>query len=239
WLLAGLNAVLGPNYAPVTPGLGATLAFTLAVVAAIDFGNFLGPWVQPKVPGLLEVHKIHHSADVVPPITALRVHPVIEIISTQIIALCVGVTNAGFLYVYGGPPGQVMLLGVNALDFLYYSVGAYHLAHSHVWLMFPKGLREIFYSPALHLIHHSVDPKHRDKNFAFTFTIWDRLAGTLYMPDDAEKDTLVLGLGDGEERDFRSVWQLYTTPFRNLLARLRRAGHSPPAPQPIDSVPAE
>jgi sterol desaturase/sphingolipid hydroxylase (fatty acid hydroxylase superfamily) len=80
--------------------------------------------------------------------------------------------------------------------------------------------------------------KHRDKNFAFSLTIWDRLAGTLYMPDESEKDTLVLGLGDGEERDFQSVWQLYATPFRNLLSRVpgRKAAAPPP---PLDGVPAE
>jgi sterol desaturase/sphingolipid hydroxylase (fatty acid hydroxylase superfamily) len=234
WMLAAIEAALGPNRAPAAPGLAAGLCFTLVVFVAIDFGNFVGHWLQHKVAWLWEFHKIHHSAEVLTPVTALRVHPVGEILSTQVIALCVGVVNGGFLYVYQGPVAQVTLLGVNALDFLYYTIGAYHLAHSHVWLMFPRGLREIFYSPALHLIHHSVDPRHRDKNFAFTFTIWDRLAGTLYMPDDAEKDTLVLGLGDGEERDFQSVWQLYATPFRKLFARF--AGRKP---QATDGIPAE
>jgi sterol desaturase/sphingolipid hydroxylase (fatty acid hydroxylase superfamily) len=235
WILALINAALGPNPAPATPGLAAGIMFTIVVFVTIDFANFLGHWLQHKVPLLWEFHKIHHSAEVLTPITALRVHPVSEIFSTQLIALCVGVVNGGFLYVYHGPVAEVTLYGVNALDFLYYSIGAYHLSHSHVWLMFPRGVREIFYSPALHLIHHSVDLKHRDKNFAFTFTIWDRLAGTLYMPHASEKDTLVLGLGDGEERDFKSVWQLYATPFRNLMARVisRRGAGAP------DGVPAE
>ena len=234
WMLAAIEFALGPNRAPAAPGLGAGLCFTIVVFVAIDFGNFVGHWLQHKVPVLWEFHKIHHSAEVLTPVTALRVHPVGEILSTQIIALCVGAVNGAFLYVYHGPVAQLTLFGVNALDFLYYTIGAYHLAHSHVWLMFPRILREIFYSPALHLIHHSVDPRHRDKNFAFTFTIWDRLAGTLYMPDESEKDTLVLGLGDGEERDFQTVWQLYATPFRNLLARLGRRKSAT-----MDGVPAE
>jgi sterol desaturase/sphingolipid hydroxylase (fatty acid hydroxylase superfamily) len=236
WMLAAFNLVLGPNGHPVTPGLATGLAFTVVVFVVIDFGNFLGHRLQHKVPLLWEFHKIHHSAEVLTPITALRVHPVSEILSTQLIALCVGVVNGGFLYIYQGPVAQMTLLGVNALDFLYFTIGAYHLAHSHVWLMFPKGIRDVFYSPALHLIHHSVDPKHRDKNFAFTFTLWDRVAGTLYMPDESEKDTLVLGLGDDEQRDFQSVWQLYATPFRNLLARRKRSATEAP---PMDGVPAE
>jgi sterol desaturase/sphingolipid hydroxylase (fatty acid hydroxylase superfamily) len=245
WFLAAIELVLGPNRDPTVPGPVAALAFTVVAVMAIDFGNFLGHLLQHKVPWLWEFHKIHHSAEVLTPLTALRVHPLGEVFSTQVIALCVGAVNGAFLYVYQGPVAQLTLFGVNALDFLYYTIGAYHLAHSHVWLMFPRGLREFFYSPALHLIHHSVDPRHRDKNFAFTFTIWDRLAGTLYMPEDREKDTLVLGLGGGEERDFGSVWQLYATPFRNILARhgvptrWRRRGRNRTADERMDGVPAE
>jgi sterol desaturase/sphingolipid hydroxylase (fatty acid hydroxylase superfamily) len=246
WFAAAIEWVLGPNQHSATPGIAASVVFTIAIFMAMDFGNFLAHWLQHKVPWLWEFHKIHHSAEVLTPITALRVHPVSEIFNTQVIALCVGAVNAGFLYAYQGPIAQTTIAGVNALDFLYYTIGAYHLAHSHVWLMFPHGVRAIFLSPALHLIHHSVALKHRDKNFAFTFTFWDRLFGTLYMPDDAEKHTLVLGLGDGEEKEFDSVWALYATPFRNLLARHRelmpwRKEPERPAVDgtPIDGVPAE
>jgi sterol desaturase/sphingolipid hydroxylase (fatty acid hydroxylase superfamily) len=246
WFVAALELVLGPNRHAATPGVAAALVFTVAIFMAMDFGNFLAHWLQHKIPWLWEFHKIHHSAEVLTPITALRVHPVGEVLTTQVIALCAGAVNGVFFYVYQGPVAQMTIAGVNALDFLYYTVGAYHLAHSHVWLMFPRGFREIFLSPALHLIHHSVDLKHRDKNFAFTFTFWDRLFGTLYMPEDAEKDTLVLGLGDGEEQDFRSVWQLYATPFRNLITRHRelmpwrtQRKPSPADAAPIAGVPAE
>jgi sterol desaturase/sphingolipid hydroxylase (fatty acid hydroxylase superfamily) len=246
WFVAAIEHVLGPNRHATTPGIAAGLAFTIAVFMAMDFGNFFAHWLQHKIPWLWEFHKIHHSAEVLTPITALRVHPVGEILTTQAIALCVGAVNGAFFYLYQGPVAQTTIAGVNALDFLYYTIGAYHLAHSHVWLMFPRVLREVFLSPALHLIHHSVDMKHRDKNFAFTFTFWDRLFGTLYMPEDAEKDTLVLGLGDGEEQDFKSVWQLYATPFRNLIVRHRElmpwrrnstASYAPPAR--AERVPAE
>ena len=35
-----------------------------------------------------------------------------------------------------------------------------------------------FLSPSLHLIHHSNNPKHFDKNFGFVFVFWDKLFGT-------------------------------------------------------------
>src|SRR5262249_44067776 len=119
----------------------------------------------------------------------------------------------------GRPPisweGNVQIPPRRHLDCIAIALGGFHADLDVVRID-----QRVDQPDALHLIHRSVDPRHPDKNFACTFTIWDRLAGTLYVPDDAEKDTLVLGLGDGEERDFKTVWQLYATPFRNILGRL-------------------
>jgi sterol desaturase/sphingolipid hydroxylase (fatty acid hydroxylase superfamily) len=40
--------------------------------------------------------------------------------------------------------------------------------------------------PQYHLIHHSMNPEHRDKNFANMFPIWDWLFGTAYVPASDE-----------------------------------------------------
>jgi len=39
-----------------------------------------------------------------------------------------------------------------------------------------------FVGPQYHRIHHSIDPRHRDRNFASTFPIWDVLFGTAWKP---------------------------------------------------------
>jgi sterol desaturase/sphingolipid hydroxylase (fatty acid hydroxylase superfamily) len=49
-----------------------------------------------------------------------------------------------------------------------------------------------------------------DKNFGGIFSIWDWLAGTLYLPRDDEE--LILGLGGGERSD-NSMISLYLLPF--------------------------
>jgi sterol desaturase/sphingolipid hydroxylase (fatty acid hydroxylase superfamily) len=33
-----------------------------------------------------------------------------------------------------------------------------------------------------HRIHHSVEPKHFEKNFGIMFTVWDQLFRTAYFP---------------------------------------------------------
>ncbi|MBT5158582.1 MAG: sterol desaturase family protein [Alphaproteobacteria bacterium] len=51
-------------------------AFSLAVFVAYDFGRYIGHWVQHKNAVLWEFHKVHHSAEVLTPLTSFRLHPV-------------------------------------------------------------------------------------------------------------------------------------------------------------------
>ena len=39
-------------------------------------------------------------------------------------------------------------------------------------------LEKIINTPALHRVHHAINPRYLDKNHAATFSIWDRLFGT-------------------------------------------------------------
>ncbi|HUC64954.1 MAG TPA: hypothetical protein VMA53_05980 [Stellaceae bacterium] len=111
------------------------------------------------------------------------------------------------------------IFGVNAIEFVFYLVG-YHLRHSHVWIMFPGWIGRHISSPVLHLTHHSVEPCHWDKNLAQVFTLWDGLAGTLYLPTQRER--LTFGIGDNKEADFATLFDLYFRPFRTLVTRQRR-----------------
>jgi hypothetical protein len=91
------------------------------------------------------------------------------------------------------------------------------LRHSHLPLRFCAGLERMLVSPAMHQLHHSVDPRHHDKNFGLAFAIWDRLLGTLMLPD---KELIgELGLSNGEGQVYNSVWTLYVLPFVKLFRR--------------------
>ena len=71
----------------------------------------------------------------------------------------------------------------------------------------------------MHQIHHSDDPRHFDKNFGGSLAIWDRLAGTLYIPKGRE----ITGYGIGPETtDYRTLSGLYWGPIRKAAALLRR-----------------
>jgi signal transduction histidine kinase len=111
-------------------------------------------------------------------------------------------------------------LDVNAVVFLFYLLGV-HLRHSHVWLAYPPAVSQLLISPAMHQIHHSTRVEHYDKNFGLVFSVWDRLFGTLYVPET--KLELTFGLGADEEKEFSSVARLYVLPFRKAAALLRRS----------------
>lgn len=199
-------------------GASESVLFSLALFIAYDGANFYQHWIQHKVPLLWELHKVHHSAEVMTPITAIRAHPLAELFSALFISLVVGTMNGTFLYLHAGHAALYTLLGTNIFFFLYYSVGLSHLQHSHVWLTFPPLFRGIFVSPAMHMIHHSRDPRHYNKNLGFMLTIWDRMAGTLHIPDDNEQEGLQIGIAEAEQHEMKTVYQLCTTPLKRIAS---------------------
>ena len=213
---------------PASPGLAMSALFGLLILLALDGGLFFAHWLMHRVPVFWEFHKVHHSAEILTPVTVLRMHPVDMIVNSLFTSLFIGVVNGLFFYAYSGPVAELWLFGSNAAVFTFFFFG-YHLRHSHVWVMFPKGIRDYISSPALHLIHHSSDPKHWDKNFARIFVFWDRLTNSLYMPERREE--LKYGIGNGEDGKFNSVYNLYVTPFVDAARRLRSDGETD-QPQP-------
>ena len=55
-------------------------------------------------------------------------------------------------------------------------------------------LRKVLVDNRFHRIHHSLEPRHFDKNFGVCFTIWDRWFGTAYDP--APNEWPQVGLAD-------------------------------------------
>ncbi|MCC6140662.1 MAG: sterol desaturase family protein [Nitrospira sp.] len=93
-----------------------------------------------------------------------------------------------------------------------------HLRHLHIWLSYGRVFNRLFISPAHHQIHHSVDPRHWNKNFGSKLSIWDGLFGTHYQPRQPE--VLRVGLLDAASREFETVWSLYTSPVARSVHTL-------------------
>lgn len=204
-----------PASAPAGPWWSMGLGLTIATLLAMDLALYIGHYLQHKVPVLWEFHKVHHSAEVLTPITAFRVHPVDDLLTLSLTALFTGVVQGLFHVAVGTGIADMQVLGVNVLLFAWYIFG-FHLRHSHVWLAYPAWLSHVLVSPAQHQIHHSNAPRHFDRNMGFIFAFWDALAGTLYVPK--AREDLTYGLYAAEPGQFASVTALYVRPFLNLWA---------------------
>jgi sterol desaturase/sphingolipid hydroxylase (fatty acid hydroxylase superfamily) len=124
-------------------------------------------------------------------------------------------------YLFRRPPDLVMILDASAVIFIYNLTA--NLRHSHVWLSYGWVTSHILNSPAQHHIHHSCEVRHLDTNFGRVFSLWDWMAGTLYVPTTREE--FRMGLRHEEHREYTSLWACYVLPFmkafRGIAARDR------------------
>lgn len=93
------------------------------------------------------------------------------------------------------------------------------LTLSHMNVRWQVGWFSRFWcSPQVHRIHHSLEPQHINKNYAFQFPMWDVIFGTYVHPKKDEfPATGLVG-----EPGFGSFWEAEIYSQREMLKYLRR-----------------
>ncbi|MBN2896806.1 MAG: sterol desaturase family protein [Campylobacterales bacterium] len=161
--------------------LGHTLIvalYTLSLFVVSDFTRYwLHRWLH-SVPFLWRLHRVHHSAEVLNPLTFYRVHPIENILFGLRYALSAGVVTGVFITLFGARIGVAEFLGANALVALFNLAGA-NLRHSHLPLRFGDTLEHWFISPYMHQLHHAIGTTYT--NYGGALSVWDRLFGTLHV----------------------------------------------------------
>jgi len=190
--------------------IGAAFGFFLLY----DLMNFLVHYLFHKIPMLWSFHVVHHSAEVLTPITAHRTHPVEHLATAVFQAPVAGLATIFYQALSTDDRELMMIFGVSMSTFLF-ALSGRHLRHSHIWLSYGPVFSWLFISPAQHQIHHSIDPRHRDMNFGARLAVWDALFGTLYVP--REPETLQVGLPDADPQEFSTVCKLYFLPFKKSV----------------------
>ncbi len=205
-VLTVLTSQTGTNYSVTVAAL-----YMLMMVLVLDFVSFFIHMLQHRIPFLWEFHKVHHSAEVMHPLTNYREHPVDNIVYALTNGTTAGIFMGLSYALLGYLPSMPVLLGVPILIFMFNLLG-YNLRHSHIWLRWPGKLAMVFGSPAHHQIHHSCHPDHIDKNFAFVFPIWDVLFKTYEVPQ-TNKD-VHFGISRTKPNIYTSCMGLYLLPFK-------------------------
>ena len=188
--------------------------FTISYFVLDDLTKFITHALMHKIPILWEIHKTHHSARTLTPITIFRTHPLEGVIFVVRSALTQGIVIALFYYVYGNNITFITILGANLLSFWFHLLGS-NLRHSHIWINYWDWLEKIFISPAQHQIHHSIKKEHHDKNFGVTFAIWDYIFGTLCTSMDNHVSKF--GITENEYKYEHNIFYLYVSPFIGIF----------------------
>jgi sterol desaturase/sphingolipid hydroxylase (fatty acid hydroxylase superfamily) len=212
----GLDHALGP---PLWEAVPAPVAVALASVTgfvASDVSRFAVHWALHRVPWLWAFHQVHHSAEVMTPLTFHRIHPV-EAALYGLRGLGLTALVAGILHwAFRGLGVEWTVLGVGGLGLAANLISG-NLRHAHfawgwgrveAWLL----------SPAQHQLHHARDG--RGANLGTWLAAWDHLAGTWRPSADAP---LSFGLEPAAlNHDPRRPLDAMIGPLRALAGRPRR-----------------
>lgn len=164
---------------PVVVGLYALSLFVLG-----DLSRYLLHRVMHRVPALWALHQVHHSAEVLTPLTFHRLHPLESALYQARGVAVTGSMAALFFWLFRERATDLTLLGVPVAGLALNAVFG-NLRHSHVWLRFPAAVEGVFLSPAQHQVHHSAEARHFDRNFGTWLAVWDRLGGSLLVSEEA------------------------------------------------------
>jgi sterol desaturase/sphingolipid hydroxylase (fatty acid hydroxylase superfamily) len=153
-------------------------AQVVLTIFVVDLLFFLKHWMSHRVGTLWHFHTIHHSQRELNVLTDRRQH-VFEHLVAQVFVFLPAI-------ILGLKPYSVMSISA-ALWFHTF------LIHGNIRTNF-GWLGQVFISPQYHRIHHSIEPRHRDKNFGTIITLWDRIFGTRYPGTDEYPGTGVEGV---------------------------------------------
>ena len=198
----GVEAALNRAFGVMPPLAIAPLArdaiFTLALFVVYDFSYWVDHFLKHKIRLLWEFHRVHHTAEVLSPLTVFRMHPIDSLIFTNIVAVAVGTVYGIGTHVFGSAAHEAALSGTNII-LVVFIFATVHLQHSHIDIRFRGWLGKIFFSPAHHHIHHSTLVEHYDSNLGSCLAVWDWMFGTLILPDAIGKK-LTFGADTNDDR---------------------------------------
>lgn len=197
WLAA---RVVGEGHQGVLAGLGVgPWGALLALLVCLQFVNYWLHRALHRIPVLWRLHAVHHCDTEVDATTAHRHHP-LEVLLSALAALPVVVWL---------DPQPIAVLGYNVLHAVVATI-----SHGNLSLGWLDGLlRPFLVTPGFHRLHHAVEQRYTDSNYATVLPVFDQLFGTATRRPLAEQKTMQLGLARFREPRFARVDQMLLIPF--------------------------
>ena len=205
-----------------SPGLEPTVAwrlfYGLVTVLIADMVFYFTHYMMHKTEIGWAIHKVHHSAQVLTPLTRPREHFIAGPVWALGPAIGLSLSGGIFAWVFGGDITRITVMNVGIFSLLYALNGNFR--HYHVSFRYPRWLEYWLQSPGMHHTHHSYLEKHWDTNLGLVTSIWDRLCGTLYIAERFEETPW--GLAPKDQSQYTTLSDNLLTPFKEITRILRR-----------------
>jgi alkylglycerol monooxygenase len=156
------------RFVPVPPWSNGPFGWTVAFVL-VDLAYYWSHRLSHEVHVLWAGHIVHHSSEEYNLAVALRQSSL----------------HGLFTWVFYIP---IALLGVPATMFVAcYAVNLVYQFWIHTRAVGRLGrlTEAVMNTPSHHRVHHGVNPKYQDRNYAGVFIVWDRMFGT-FVPEEEE-----------------------------------------------------
>lgn len=186
------------SYSPIPLPLWAELILGIVLM---DLAIYVQHVASHKINFLWKIHQVHHADRDIDVTTGIRFHPV-EVIFSMLYKCVV-----------------ILLLGPLTLSVILFEIILNASAmFNHANLKLNKKLdsiiRQVFVTPDMHRVHHSVIHHETDSNYGFFMSIWDRLFRTYVAQPKHGHEKMTIGLSQfQDERPSNIVWSL-SIPFR-------------------------
>lgn len=196
------------------------LALALIVFVLTDFSNYWTHRLHHDTKALWPLHAVHHSASVLTPLTAYRQNPLSGMVSIALTTVIFGVIFGLMVGTFTPDLSIAEIAGANAFVVLT-NMTVTNFLHSHIWISFGPKLEHVLISPAMHQVHHSIEPRHFNRNYGQALAIWDWMFGTLYVIH--EKEVVTFGLDDEADAPLMThrLGPLLIDPVRRILGPSR------------------
>jgi sterol desaturase/sphingolipid hydroxylase (fatty acid hydroxylase superfamily) len=221
-VVCGSMFALAPYYTAVQFGYFAASICVIAILLAVEFSDYVVHYAEHKIPILWELHKVHHSADFINPLTSRRGHSIALVYSGILSGIIVGTTFGMLMFLFNISFVEAMVFCAfqNKIGNL---LTLSPLKHSHIPVGF-GWFDKIFISPHMHQVHHSRLQQHLDKNFGNNLSIFDWLFDTGYKPAKGEKVAFgMVGYSEEELQRFNTLFGSFVSPLLKIGDRIWRA----------------
>ena len=213
-VVSALTHFVGPPHVAAGPSWIITGATMFLAFMAVELGYWLSHYLMHKIPFLWEFHKVHHSAEVLTPLTEWRQHPVELALFPILMSGASCLVQGPMVWLFGEGAQVVSPLEANYISMAFWYT-ILHLRHSELPFYATGLLGKIIQAPAHHQVHHSTNPAHFDMNLGYCLSVWDWAFGTLYIPRKGEKFNFGLGHKDDA---LETVVGSVLAPFGRALA---------------------